>query len=103
MGDSPSLLRPPQLLADRATTRDTHRIRTIIISAPFLVASSLLLYKRLYLGEEQKRLPPPLRSGVPVAEAVQAPTLGNQRRDELEGVPADVARRIRDAEDQARR
>lgn len=36
---------------------DGKRIRAIIISAPFLIASSILLYKRLVLGEEQRLLP----------------------------------------------
>ncbi|GAA6050369.1 hypothetical protein JCM3770_004004 [Rhodotorula araucariae] len=82
----------------RPLNPDGRRIRTIIITAPFLVASSLLLYKRLVLGEEQRRLPP--RPGVvtPGAVAVQAPP-----RDALEGIPADVAAPIREAEEQARR
>ena len=36
-----------------------YRIRAIIISTPLLVASSILMYKRLVLGEEQKRMPKP--------------------------------------------
>lgn len=39
-------------------TADGARLRNIIISTPFLVATSLLLYKRLVLGEEQRKIPP---------------------------------------------
>ncbi|SCZ95333.1 BZ3500_MvSof-1268-A1-R1_Chr11-2g03439 [Microbotryum saponariae] len=38
---------------------DAKRLRTIIIATPFLVGSSILLYKRLMLGEEQRLLPRP--------------------------------------------
>ncbi|GAA5836605.1 hypothetical protein JCM9279_000442 [Rhodotorula babjevae] len=83
----------------RPLNPDGRRIRTIIISAPFLVASSLLLYKRLYKGEEQRRLPP--RPGMAGAQAV--PVQQRERKGDLEGVPADVAQRIRAAEDESRR
>ncbi|KJA23907.1 hypothetical protein HYPSUDRAFT_201032 [Hypholoma sublateritium FD-334 SS-4] len=36
---------------------EARRIRLIIVSLPILVASSFVLYKRLYLGEEQRTLP----------------------------------------------
>ncbi|KAF8902528.1 hypothetical protein CPB84DRAFT_1846185 [Gymnopilus junonius] len=36
---------------------EARRIRLIIVSLPILVASSLVLYKRLVLGEEQRKLP----------------------------------------------
>ncbi|KAF8173721.1 hypothetical protein BJ912DRAFT_71358 [Pholiota molesta] len=36
---------------------EARRIRLIIVSLPILVASSFVLYKRLYLGEEQRKLP----------------------------------------------
>ncbi|GAA5948422.1 hypothetical protein JCM3775_003938, partial [Rhodotorula graminis] len=78
-------------------------IRTIIISAPFLVASSLLLYKRLYLGEEQRHLPPrPHLVAGGGATAIPAQQ-HRELKGDLEGVPHDVARRIRDAEDESRR
>ncbi|GAA5896630.1 hypothetical protein JCM8208_004250 [Rhodotorula glutinis] len=83
----------------RPLNPDGRRIRTIIISAPFLVASSLLLYKRLYLGEEQKHLPP--RPGMSGAAAV--PVQQREQMGDLEGVPKDVARRIREAEEESRR
>jgi len=50
---------------------DGRRIRNIIIATPFLVASSILLYKRLVLGEEQRKMP----------KMVPAPT---REREELE-------------------
>ncbi|GAA5838554.1 hypothetical protein JCM3766R1_006009 [Sporobolomyces carnicolor] len=67
---------------------DGRRIRTIIIATPFLVASSVLLYKRLFLGEEQKRLPRP----VPASQ--RPPADGG----EWQGMPEDVRRRIQEAE-----
>ncbi|ORY39484.1 hypothetical protein BCR35DRAFT_311479 [Leucosporidium creatinivorum] len=45
-------------------------IRTIIIATPFLVASSILMYKRLVLGEEQKHLPRPNQG--PSKEMIEA-------------------------------
>ncbi|KAM0755024.1 hypothetical protein T439DRAFT_352979 [Meredithblackwellia eburnea MCA 4105] len=36
---------------------DGRRLRAIIIATPFLVVSSVILYKRLVLGEEQRLLP----------------------------------------------
>ncbi|WFC94782.1 hypothetical protein MBRA1_001416 [Malassezia brasiliensis] len=33
------------------------RLRVLTFSVPLLVVSSYMLYKRLYLGEEQKPLP----------------------------------------------
>lgn len=71
------------------------RIRTIIITAPFLVASSLLLYKRLVLGQEQRKLPRPPVSPMSGAQQVKP--------DEFEGAPAEVAARIREAEEKAKR
>lgn len=32
------------------------RLRTIILSAPLLVVTSLVLYQRLYQGKEQKKI-----------------------------------------------
>lgn len=51
------------------------------MATPFLVASSYLMYKRLYLGEEQKRLP---RAG-PM------------------GPPAEVLESVRRAEEEAKK
>ncbi|GAA6002958.1 uncharacterized protein JCM10292_000266 [Rhodotorula paludigena] len=76
----------------RKLNPDGRRIRAIIISAPFLVASSILLYKRLVLGEEQRRLPGSSRSALPV------PGDGGP-----EGMPQDVLKRIKEAEDESRR
>ncbi|GAA5932204.1 uncharacterized protein JCM15063_001153 [Sporobolomyces koalae] len=84
------------------------RIRTIIISTPFLVASSILLYKRLFLGEEQKHLPRPNNSSYPSSSTTTSagPTLSKDKlmsqpiSNEWNGVPDDVRRRIQAAEDQ---
>ncbi|GAA6061802.1 hypothetical protein JCM10212_004858 [Sporobolomyces blumeae] len=85
---------------------DARRIRTIIIATPFLVASSILMYKRLFLGEEQRRLPRPAPLGSPEASATIAGTLREvaseppikSDRGEWNGVPDDVRRRIQAAE-----
>ncbi|EIW67727.1 hypothetical protein TREMEDRAFT_33442 [Tremella mesenterica DSM 1558] len=36
---------------------DAKRLRTIIISLPILVVTSAILYRRTYLGEEQRKIP----------------------------------------------
>lgn len=36
---------------------DAKRLRTIIIAFPLLVVTSAILYRRAYLGEEQRRIP----------------------------------------------
>ncbi|QPK66919.1 hypothetical protein CNBG_10103 [Cryptococcus deuterogattii R265] len=36
---------------------DAKRLRTIIISFPLLVVTSAILYRRAYLGEEQRKIP----------------------------------------------
>ncbi|OCF35105.1 hypothetical protein I317_01815 [Kwoniella heveanensis CBS 569] len=33
------------------------RLRTIIVSFPILVVTTAILYRRAYLGEEQRRIP----------------------------------------------
>ncbi|PWY99462.1 hypothetical protein BCV70DRAFT_162853 [Testicularia cyperi] len=38
-------------------TPEQRRIRTIMVSFPLLVATSVVLVKRLYMGEEQRKLP----------------------------------------------
>ncbi|RSH88506.1 uncharacterized protein EHS24_001051 [Apiotrichum porosum] len=40
-------------------TADAKRLRTIIISFPILVVTTAILYRRTYLGEEQRRIPGP--------------------------------------------
>ncbi|WWD18674.1 hypothetical protein CI109_103128 [Kwoniella shandongensis] len=36
---------------------DAKRLRTIIVSFPILVVTSAILYRRAYLGEEQRTIP----------------------------------------------
>ncbi|KIM41349.1 hypothetical protein M413DRAFT_146983 [Hebeloma cylindrosporum] len=36
---------------------EARRIKTIIVALPIMVACSLVLYKRQYLGEERRQLP----------------------------------------------
>ncbi|GAA5953781.1 hypothetical protein JCM3765_006964 [Sporobolomyces pararoseus] len=74
---------------------DGRRIRTIIIATPFLVASSILLYKRLFLGEEQKRLP---RTVSNLSQPVRNGAGSGNETGEWNGVPEDVRRRIQEAE-----
>ncbi|KAG7567031.1 hypothetical protein FFLO_01157 [Filobasidium floriforme] len=47
----------PPKLSSQPLTADAKRLRTIIISFPLFVATSWILYKRAYLGEEQKTIP----------------------------------------------
>ncbi|GAA6017785.1 hypothetical protein JCM11491_004618 [Sporobolomyces phaffii] len=79
---------------------DGRRIRTIIIATPFLVASSILLYKRLFLGEEQKRLPRPAHLATPSPPPAD-PSRRPNETGEWSGVPDDVRRRIQQAEEGA--
>ncbi|CEH18267.1 hypothetical protein CBOM_04680 [Ceraceosorus bombacis] len=44
-------------------TPNQQRIRVMVVSFPFLVATSWVLFKRLYLGEEQRKLPRDGRDG----------------------------------------
>jgi len=83
-----------QLDSHSSLTLNSYRIRTIIIATPFLVASSLLLYKRLFLGEEQKRLPRPqrIRGDLPIEAR-------GGIEGEWKGVPEDVRKRIQQAEE----
>ncbi|GAA5866686.1 hypothetical protein JCM1840_002430 [Sporobolomyces johnsonii] len=78
-------------------SQEARNIRNIIISAPFLVASSWLLYKRLYLGEEQRRLPRPPAVGSGVGMGAHSAAL-EAADEEWKGVPDDVRRRIQEAE-----
>ncbi|TDL27810.1 hypothetical protein BD410DRAFT_781714 [Rickenella mellea] len=36
---------------------DGRRLRIIIVTLPIVVATSMVLYRRLVLGEEQRRIP----------------------------------------------
>ncbi|KDQ09230.1 hypothetical protein BOTBODRAFT_179246 [Botryobasidium botryosum FD-172 SS1] len=36
---------------------NAQRLRTIIVTGPLLFVTTYLLYKRLYLGEQQRRIP----------------------------------------------
>ncbi|GAA5918319.1 hypothetical protein JCM6882_008212 [Rhodosporidiobolus microsporus] len=80
----------------RKLSPDGKRLRAIIISTPFLVASSILLYKRLVLGEEQRHLPRPhpTRDGT---------GLTKKDEDGFGAMPDAVQRRIRELEEQQKR
>lgn len=60
------------------SSRPPNSIRTIIIATPFLVASSILIYKRLVLGEEQKHLPRPNQG--PSTEMIEAIKAAERKR-----------------------
>ncbi|KAK4046769.1 hypothetical protein OIV83_005874 [Microbotryomycetes sp. JL201] len=71
-------------------------IRTIIVTFPFLIASSVLLYKRAILGEEQRRLPRP--ATVSENARVQRHGQAGATATGDEGIPSDVLQRIKEAE-----
>ncbi|GAA6033042.1 hypothetical protein JCM8097_000115 [Rhodosporidiobolus ruineniae] len=81
---------------------DGRRLRTIIITTPFVVASSILLYKRLFLGEEQRTLP-----RLPVGRAKEAAERAKAGAaafvDGWDGLPEDVAQRLREEEARSKR
>ncbi|GAA5874049.1 hypothetical protein JCM8547_004815 [Rhodosporidiobolus lusitaniae] len=88
-------------MMSRKLSPDGRRLRTIIITTPFVVASSILLYKRLVLGEEQKHLPRPgYRRAQAAAQAQQAKKMSE---GEFEGMPEELRRQIRQAEEAAKR
>ncbi|PWN37727.1 uncharacterized protein FA14DRAFT_177011 [Meira miltonrushii] len=39
-------------------TPDQQRIRVMVVTFPVLVATSVVLFKRMFLGEEQRKLHP---------------------------------------------
>ncbi|KAI0037695.1 hypothetical protein FA95DRAFT_1684834 [Auriscalpium vulgare] len=56
------------------------RLRTIIVTVPIIAATSLVLYKRLVLGEEQRHLP---RDGNQEGRIVEfAPKAAEQEREQ---------------------
>ncbi|POY76459.1 hypothetical protein BMF94_0660 [Rhodotorula taiwanensis] len=86
------------------------RLTRVIVTLPFVVVSSWILYKRLVLGEQQRTMP---RPGQPGADQhVLATSLSQEARrkngeaafgaDRREGMPDDLARRVREAEQKAR-
>ncbi|GAA5954963.1 hypothetical protein JCM21900_005948 [Sporobolomyces salmonicolor] len=81
-------------------SQEARNIRNIIISTPFLIASSYLLYKRLYLGEEQRRLPIPPADGSGVGMGAHSAALeaAGVKGEEWKGVPEGVRKRIQEAE-----
>ncbi|CAK9784565.1 hypothetical protein CC85DRAFT_283015 [Cutaneotrichosporon oleaginosum] len=38
---------------------DAKRLRTVVIAFPVLVVTSAILYRRAFMGEEQRRIPRP--------------------------------------------
>ncbi|KIO30107.1 hypothetical protein M407DRAFT_20778 [Tulasnella calospora MUT 4182] len=55
-------------MAPKPLPRDLRQLQTIILAAPVAVVSSYILYKRLFLGEEQRKLEPPDASGKKLAD-----------------------------------
>ncbi|KZT26129.1 hypothetical protein NEOLEDRAFT_1132694 [Neolentinus lepideus HHB14362 ss-1] len=56
------------------------RLRTIIVTLPIIGATSLVLFKRVFLGEEQRKLPReghgriiPIKPEIPKAESSGEP------------------------------
>ncbi|KAH9474561.1 hypothetical protein JR316_0013023 [Psilocybe cubensis] len=44
-------------MAKQSLPLEARRIRTIIVTLPIITACSFVLYKRLVLGEDQRKLP----------------------------------------------
>lgn len=94
--------------ADEASLSLLNSLTRVIVTLPFVIVSSWILYKRLILGEEQRTMP---RPGQPGADQhVLGTSLSEEarrRRDgqpdgRIQGMPDDLAQRISEAERQAR-
>ncbi|BGP34614.1 hypothetical protein JCM10296v2_006436 [Rhodotorula toruloides] len=81
----------------RKQSLEQKRISTIIVSFPFLVATSVLLYRRLFLGEEQKRMPRPGQPGANMPMLSGGVGEG-ERGGEFGAMPEELQRRIREEE-----
>ncbi|PRQ75785.1 hypothetical protein AAT19DRAFT_12807 [Rhodotorula toruloides] len=81
----------------RKQSLEQKRISTIIVSFPFLVATSVLLYRRLFLGEEQKRMPRPGEPGANMPMLSGGMGEG-ERGGEFGSMPEELQRRIREEE-----
>ncbi|KAF5325063.1 hypothetical protein D9619_009897 [Psilocybe cf. subviscida] len=44
-------------MAKQPLNLEARRVRMVIVALPILVASSWVMYKRIYWGEEQRQLP----------------------------------------------
>ncbi|EPQ50820.1 hypothetical protein GLOTRDRAFT_50038 [Gloeophyllum trabeum ATCC 11539] len=44
-------------MASTPLSPQAKRLRTIIVTLPIMGATALILYKRVFLGEEQRKLP----------------------------------------------
>ncbi|GAA5867601.1 hypothetical protein JCM3774_001524 [Rhodotorula dairenensis] len=85
------------------------RLTRVIVTLPFVIVSSWILYKRLVLGEQQRTMP---RPGQPGADQhVLGTSLSQEARrrhgrggdeDRIEGMPDELAQKIREAERNAR-
>ncbi|BGP26945.1 hypothetical protein JCM10295v2_005907 [Rhodotorula toruloides] len=84
----------------RTQSPEQKRISTIIVSFPFLVATSFLLYRRLVLGEEQKRMPRPGQPGanLPMLSGGIGEVHQQQRGGEFGAMPEELQRQIREEE-----
>lgn len=86
----------------------------MIVTLPFVIVSSWILYKRLVLGEQQRTMP---RPGQPGADQhVLGTSLSEEARrrarggggggggdgERIEGMPEELAQKVREAERRAR-
>jgi len=66
----PSRHRPDSTtMAKVPLSPQARRVRTIIVTLPIIIASSVILFKREVLGEQQRQLPRDLPSGDKKLEA----------------------------------
>lgn len=82
----------------------------MIVTLPFVIVSSWILYKRLVLGEQQRTMPRPGQPGAEqhvlgtsLSEEARRRARGGGGDDErIEGMPEELAQKIREAERRAR-
>ncbi|GAA5985236.1 hypothetical protein JCM10908_002579 [Rhodotorula pacifica] len=84
------------------------RLTRVIVTLPFVIVSSWILYKRLVLGEQQRTMPRPGQPGAD--QQVLGTSLSQEARrragakdeERIDGMPEDLAQKIREAERRAR-
>lgn len=88
-----------------------HRLTRVIVTLPFVIVSSWILYKRLVLGEQQRTMPRPGQPGADqhvlgtsLSEEARRRARGGGGGDDerIEGMPEELAERVREAERRAR-
>ncbi|WWC88454.1 uncharacterized protein L201_003365 [Kwoniella dendrophila CBS 6074] len=70
---------------------DAKRLRTIIVSFPILVVTTAILYRRAYLGEEQRTIPRDITDA----------KVAQERIGQVGGVPWEVQGKDHDSQQSA--